>query len=147
MRRLAFLPAIALVSLSCGGEPREAPPPAVPDSTSIAQAAYDPAMFDTVTWATPAAAIERGQVVYRFSCSKCHGESGLGDAAFVRGADTLRPPSFREANWTYAQDKDGLRREVFVGTAEGMPHWGLVGLKPRDLDAVAIYITEGMRRN
>jgi mono/diheme cytochrome c family protein len=148
MRRLALLLAIPLVTLSCGGEPQgQSQTQVAPDSTSLAQAAYDPTLFDTITWKDQAAALERGKVVYQFSCLKCHGETGLGDAAWVRGGDTLHPPSFRAADWPYAQDKDGLRRQVFVGTAEGMPHWGLVGLKPRDLEGVAIYIIEGMRRD
>jgi hypothetical protein len=33
-----------------------------------------------------------------------------------------------------------LRRMIFVGTAEGMPHWGIRGLAVRDVDAVARYI-------
>jgi mono/diheme cytochrome c family protein len=112
--------------------------------TAVAEAAYDATIFDTITWESEEAALERGQVVYSYSCARCHGETGLGDAGMTRGGDTLRPPSFREPDWAYASDKDGLRRQVFVGTAEGMPHWGLEGLKPRDVDAVAIYIMQGM---
>ncbi len=147
MRSFPILPAIAIISLSCGGEPSQQQTEAVSDSTAIAAAAYDPTMFDTVTWESQEEALERGQVVYRFSCLKCHGESGLGDSKFVRGGDTLRPPSFREPNWAYADDKESLREQVFIGTAEAMPHWGLVGLKARDVDAVAIFIMEGMRKD
>ena len=147
MRWITLPLALVLVAASCAGEPQEEPEEAAPDSTAIAQAAYDPAMFDTVTWESQAAAIERGEVVYRVSCAKCHGQRGLGDGGFVRGGDTLRPRSWREADWPYAQDIGGLREQVFVGTAENMPHWGLVGLKAKDVDAVAIYIVEGMRRD
>jgi mono/diheme cytochrome c family protein len=144
MRWIATSLAAALLTVGCGGgEPPEAEVSAGPDSTALAQAAYDPTMFDTVSWESQEKAIERGQVVYRFSCLKCHGETGLGDAGFVRGGDTLRPPSFREPTWAYAGDKEGIREQVFVGTAESMPHWGLVGLTPRDVDAVATYIMEG----
>jgi mono/diheme cytochrome c family protein len=115
--------------------------------TAVAEAAYNPAAFDTISWETNQEAIERGSVVYRFSCTKCHGDRGYGDANFVRHGDTLVPPSFRDEDWIYAQDKDGLRQAVFVGTAEDMPHWGLEGLPPRDIDAVAIYIIQSMRGN
>jgi mono/diheme cytochrome c family protein len=144
MRRIATLLVIGFSSVACaGGEPVEEVG-AGPDSTQLAREAFDPIMFDTVSWETPAEAVERGQVVYRFSCLKCHGDRGLGNAAFVRAGDTLRPPSFREPTWAYAGDKAGIREQVFVGTAENMPHWGLVGLGARDVDAVATYILEGM---
>ena len=144
MRRIATLLTVGFVSVACaGGEPAE-DTVASPDSTQLAREAFDPAMFDTITWETPEKALERGQVVYRFSCLKCHGDRGLGDAGFVRAGDTLRPPSFREPTWAFAGDKAGIREQVFVGTGETMPHWGLVGLGPRDVDAVATYILEGL---
>ena len=144
MRWIATSLAATLLTVGCGGgEPPQTEIPAGPDSTALAQEAYDPTMFDTVTWETQQEAIERGQVVYRFSCLKCHGERGQGEAGFVRAGDTLRPPSFRDPGWAYADDKAGIREQVFIGTAESMPHWGLVGLTPRDVDAVAIYIMEG----
>lgn len=146
MRSSTLLLVAVGLSAACGGEPRAPQAQAPVDSTPLAQAAYDPAMFDTISWPTLEAALERGQVVYRYSCMKCHGETGLGDAGFVRAGDTLRPPSFRDPDWRFANDKAGLREQVFVGTAEGMPHWGLVGLAPRDVDAVAVYILEGMRK-
>ncbi len=146
MRWFAMPLVFALASVACeGGEPAQDAADAGPDSVAIARQAYDAAAFDTVTWENQEAAIERGQVVYRFSCLKCHGEEGLGDAGFIRGGDTLRPPSFLDPEWQYAEDKAGLREQVFVGTAEKMPHWGLVGLGPKDLDAVAIYILEDLR--
>ncbi len=59
--------------------------------------------------------------------------------------DTLRPPSFLQADWRFAEDRDGLRKQVFTGNAQGMPHWGFHGLKYRDIDAVAVYIQQGLR--
>lgn len=146
MRWIAMPLVIALAFSGCApGEPSEdeATPDTAAESMAMAQQAYDPAAFDTVTWESQQAAVERGQVVYRFSCQKCHGERGLGDAGFVRGGDTLRPPSFREPDWAYAGDRDGIREQIFVGTAEGMPHWGLTTLGPKDIDAVAAFIMEG----
>jgi len=146
MRWIAMPLAIALALTGCAsGESAEdeAAADSAAASMNAALDAYDPAAFDTVTWESEEAAVERGQVVYRFSCLKCHGERGLGDSGFVRGGDTLRPPSFREPDWPYAADKAGIREQVFVGTSEGMPHWGLTGLGPKDIDAVATYILEG----
>ena len=144
MRRICTFLTVSLVVAACGGGEPAAEVSAAPDSTQLARDAFDPTMFDTITWETNEKALERGQVVYRFSCLKCHGERGLGDAGFVRAGDTLRPPSFREPTWAFAGDKEGMREQVFVGTAETMPHWGLVGLGARDVDAVATYILEGL---
>jgi mono/diheme cytochrome c family protein len=138
--------ALTIVAAGCaGGEPEGETMEVGPDSLTIAQEAFDAAAFDTITWETDTEAEERGAVVYQYSCRKCHGERGLGDAEFVRQGDTLRPPSFREPDWGFASDLDGLREQVFVGNAEGMPHWGLVGLKPKDVDAVAKYILNVLR--
>ena len=146
MRWIALSSTLVFFFSGCApGEPAEEGSMADSAAASMARAieAYDPAVFDTITWESEQAALERGQVVYRFSCLKCHGERGLGDSGFVRGGDTLRPPSFREPDWAYAGDKAGIREQIFVGTAEGMPHWGLAGLGAKDIDAVAAYILEG----
>lgn len=141
--------ALALVLGGCTGKPAAESVEAGPDSVALARAAYDPAVFDTVTWESQREAIERGQVVYAWSCSKCHGQGGRGDGGYVRAGDTLRPPSFREPGRRFAQDLEGLRRAVFEGNTEGMPHWGLIQppLRARDIDAVAIFILEWMRGN
>jgi mono/diheme cytochrome c family protein len=113
---------------------------AAADTMAMAMAAYDPASFDTISWDDPAAAVERGATVFRFSCQKCHGPNGEGDAGFVMNGDTLRPQSFHAADWAFAEDRDALREQIYIGTLDGMPHWGLEGLKYRDVDAVALYI-------
>jgi mono/diheme cytochrome c family protein len=110
------------------------------DTMQMAQAAFDPALFDSVTWDGDSLAVARGDVVWNFSCRKCHGPSALGDGGFVLRGDTLHPPSFREPDWRFATDLEGLRAYIFAGNEKGMPHWGLVGLTPRDIDAVAKYI-------
>ncbi len=38
-----------------------------------------------------------------------------------------------------------LRRYIFSGNVAGMPYWGLVGLKYRDIDAVARYLVGPLR--
>jgi len=115
------------------------------DSVMLAESMYDPAAFDTIAWPTHQDKLDRGSVVWGVSCSKCHGRTGAGDGRFVMNGDTLMPPSFLAEEWQFAEDVDGLRKQVFTGTAEGMPHWGFYGLKFRDIDAVAVYIQERLR--
>lgn len=143
---------IAFAWLSaCGGEPPAQEPveqgPSRADSVAIAVAAFEPATFDTIKWETPQAAVERGGLVYRISCAKCHGDGGRGNGNFVMGGDTLRPPSFLTADWRFANDPMGLRQAIFSGNVAGMPYWGLVGFKYRDVDAVALYILDFLRPN
>lgn len=115
------------------------------DSVMLAESMYDPAAFDTITWETREAALERGSVVWGISCAKCHGPNGEGDGGFVQRGDTLSPPNFLARDWRYADDPPGLKQQVFVGTTEGMPHWGFYGLKFRDIDAVATFIKVRLR--
>ncbi len=116
------------------------------DSIAMALALITPESFDSITWETPQARVERGGVVFSFSCTKCHGERGAGDGGFVRQGETLVPPTFLVADWRFADDHEGLRRHIFSGTVNGMPHWGLHGIKFRDVDAVAAYINDVLRR-
>lgn len=145
---LALVGSLAL--MACGPSAEEiaaaaaAAEAAAQDSLmNAASSAFDASVYDTITWEEPQKRLDRGQQVYNFSCSKCHGSEGLGDGGFVQGGDTLRPPSFREPTWRMAGDEPAIRQAVFVGTAENMPHWGLAGLKAEAVDAVTHYILEG----
>ena len=143
-----YLLALSTVLLACSSpdaqEARRGPTSA--DSAEYAASLFDASTFDTISWESSQEAVERGRVVFAFSCEKCHGTGGAGDGGFVADGDTLRPPSFLAPDWAFADDREGLRRQVFTGTGtEGMPHWGLEGLKYRDIDAVATYIQEGLR--
>ena len=131
---------------------KEAPPPAEvdnsaarADSVAMAAAAFDPTALDTVTWNNAEEALSRGGLVFRVSCNKCHGVTGNGDGDLVADGKSAKPPSFIAADWKYAEDPIGLRKVIFSGSAQDMPYWGLVGLKYRDLDAVATYITSYLR--
>lgn len=151
MRRLipTFV-AFAWLGACAGGEPSGQEPAqssGKADSVQLALAAFDSTVFDTISWETPDAAIERGSLVFRISCSKCHGEAGRGNGNFVLQGDTLRPPSFLAADWRFANDPLGLRRQIFSGNVAGMPYWGLVGLKYKDIDATALYIENFLRPN
>ncbi|MGD2067652.1 MAG: cytochrome c [Gemmatimonadota bacterium] len=147
MRTRRLWPLMVAVATACTGgdqDGTEAEIPAV-DSTAMAAEAFDPAGFDTVSWESSEAAIARGGVVYSYSCARCHGLKGFGDGGFVRNGEVLTPPSFHQANWEYADDPAALREMIFTGGENGMPHWGLEGLKYRDVDAVARYILENLR--
>jgi mono/diheme cytochrome c family protein len=130
---------------------KEAPPPTEQvntghaDSIAMAATLFDPTNFDTVTWNSPDEALTRGGLVFRVSCNKCHGVTGNGDGDLVADRKSAKPPSFVAADWKYADDPMGLRKLIFTGSAQNMPYWGLVGLKYRDLDAVATYITAYLR--
>lgn len=148
MRRSTWLTLLLAVAAGACGE-RQAEPQdpraAAADSVTAALAMLTPETFDTVRWVADSAAISRGAVVWTYSCRKCHGNEGRGDGGWVQDGDTLRPPSFAAADWKYGSDREGLRTVIFTGTDGHMPHWGLVGLKPRDVDAVTHYITKVLR--
>jgi mono/diheme cytochrome c family protein len=131
---------LVLLSVGCGGDGGGAGRSVAADTAAMAAALLTPETFDTVQWPSDSEAVERGAVVWSYSCQKCHGAWGAGDGGFVQRGDTVRPPSFHGPDWRFANDREGMREQVFTGTNEGMPHWGMVGLKPRDVDAVTLYI-------
>jgi mono/diheme cytochrome c family protein len=107
---------------------------------AFAAETFDASVFDTLTWEDDQKKIDRGVQVYNFSCAKCHGAAGAGDGGWVSGADTLTPPSFADPAWAMGEDLNAIRRAIFVGTREKMPHWGLAGLKAEAVDAVSAHI-------
>jgi mono/diheme cytochrome c family protein len=148
-RSIPIVAAILMGVAACAGQPEATEEvvegPTRADSVAMAMAAFDSTVFDTITWEGEITPTERGGLVYRISCSKCHGSAGAGDGNFVMGGDTLRPPSFLAEDWRFADDPVGLRRQIYSGNVAGMPYWGLVGLKYRDIEAVASYISEELR--
>jgi mono/diheme cytochrome c family protein len=136
--------ALVVAVAGCGGEQAERQA-AAPDSVALALAVITPATFDTVSWPSDSAAIARGAVVWTYSCRKCHGVDGSGNGGFVQQGDTVRPPTLLAPEWRLAGDRAAVREQIFTGTNAGMPHWGIVGLKPRDVDAAAIYIEKMLR--
>lgn len=113
------------------------------ESLRMAEEMFDASVFDTLTWESDEARMARGAVVYNSSCVKCHGESGGGNGEMAMARE-IQVPSFLAPEWEYAGDVDALRHRVFIGYSGDMPNWGLVGLKYRDIEAVAIYIGESM---
>jgi mono/diheme cytochrome c family protein len=120
------------------------------DTVRMAEAAYEIAVFDTITWESEEARLERGGVVYRSSCEKCHGQGGGGNGE-VALEFQIPVPSFVAPDWPHAGDLEAIRRGTFVGhmgeSFEGytgqMPNWGLVsGMRTKDIDAVAAFIAD-----
>ena len=148
-RMITVLIALAWLGACSQEAPQEevAQGPTWADSVELAESAFDATVFDTISWENEQAAIDRGGLVYRVSCSRCHGDGGRGNGNFVMRGDTLRPPSFLTDDWRFAEDGPGLRRQIFTGTAAGMPYWGLLGQSNRDIDAVAKYIVLFLRPN
>ena len=106
------------------------------DSVAMADSMFDASVFDTLTWESPEARLQRGGVVYRASCEKCHGPEGRGGGEYAVQME-LEVPSLAAD----AMEVEAIRRGTFVGHEGAMPEWGLVGLKYRDIDAAAAYIT------
>ncbi len=141
-RMLLLVSTLSLIGTG-GCEPASVPDAQEPtraDSVGLALQAFDAAVFDTITWEADTTAVQRGRLVFRVSCSKCHGSSGAGDGRFALDGDTLRPPSFLADDWRFANAPTELRRYIFSGNVAGMPYWGLVGLKYSDIDAVARFL-------
>lgn len=135
-------------TIACGPAPEpmeEVQGPTRADTVVMAMEAFDETVFDTIAWESDQARSDRGSLVFNISCSKCHGPRGAGDGGFVMQGDTLRPPSFLRPEWPLAQAPIALRQYIFSGNAAGMPYWGLVGLKYRDIDAVAHFIETPLR--
>jgi mono/diheme cytochrome c family protein len=146
MRSAAWCVALALLVATAGCDGERAGSGGVRvDSVALAAGLLTVETFDTISWPSDSAAIARGAVVWTYSCRKCHGTDGSGDGGFVQDGDTLRPPSLLTPEWRFADNRAGAREQIFTGTTGGMPHWGVVGLKPRDIDAVTLYIDKMLR--
>lgn len=120
------------------------------DTVRMAEAMYDASVFDTITWESPEARLDRGGVVYRTSCEKCHGPNGGGNGEAALQF-RIAVPSFQAPDWPHAGDIEAIRHGTFTGhtgeSFEGytgeMPNWGLVtGMRVKDIDAVAAFIAE-----
>lgn len=147
--RLAVL-SVAVPTLACGGG-EETPEQAVErlrearaDSVAMAEAAYDAAAFDTISWPSVEERLNRGSVVWQFSCAKCHGPNGVGTGELAQQWD-LAMPDLTIPEWEYAADLEAIRHRIFVGHESEMPNWGLHGLKARDIDAVTAFIIRRLR--
>lgn len=114
------------------------------DSTARAEGMYDPAAFDTISWAAPDSALARGATVWSVSCQRCHGFIGRGDGDLAT-EHGLEMPDLTRTPWEYDGDLEAIRHRIFVGHESEMPNWGLHGLAYRDIDAVARHILDDIR--
>lgn len=131
--------------VGCGSEPAEDVVPdtreARSDSVAMAEAMYDAAVFDTITWESDQAVWDRGGVVWMHSCQMCHGTAGAGDGAEAARVD-ITVPDMRVEGWSYAGDLPAIRHKIYVGHETEMPSWGAMGISYRDVDAAARYIDD-----
>jgi mono/diheme cytochrome c family protein len=154
MRVQVVAATVAIMALTaCGGGPSAeeqraeadaARRAARADSVAKAAAAYEAAAFDSIQWASDNEMWDRGGVVWSFSCQTCHGTDGMGQGETAVAA-SLDMPDLVAADWDKAGDLAAIRRSIYVGHESQMPSWGLVGLKYRDIDAVAHYIDDLLR--
>lgn len=111
------------------------------DSVVVAEGQYDVSVFDTLTWETQQARLDRGSVVWNHSCARCHGYDGGGNGELAREMG-VQVASFLTPEWPYSGDVQALRHRIYVGDESVMPNWGLHGLSYEAIDAAAAYIDQ-----
>jgi mono/diheme cytochrome c family protein len=119
-----------------------------PDRTvhvAKADSAYDEVRFDTLSWSSAAERIAAGNLVYADECRRCHGPTGEGGTEYAVSRQ-LDVPSLVAPDWEYGDDLDAVRRRVYTGHPDGMPTWGVGRLTERQVDAVAYYLVEQLRK-
>jgi mono/diheme cytochrome c family protein len=142
--RAAVTGLLAVAALAaCGGD-YEFEPPDRESQVEEADSSFSQAMFDTVAWASTETRALEGNVVFSSKCRQCHGTLGEGGTEYANERN-LEVPSLVSADWEYASDLEAVRRLVFTGHPEGMPTFGVAGISPREIDAVAFYILERLR--
>lgn len=145
MRGAAVLPrvlAVALAAAACQEHRFE--PPSREERVERADSLYAPALFDTIGWASDSARFLEGNIVYASQCRDCHGPLGQGDTEYAREKG-LEAPSLVEPGWEHGANLEVVRRRIFTGHPAGMPTWGIARITPREVDAVAHYVLEGLR--
>lgn len=137
------LAVVVVAATACSSEKRFDPPDRAARVTD-AEARYAEARFDTLTWADEEERAFLGNSVYASRCRDCHGPLGRGGTPYAANRG-LVVPSLTESEWGMASSPDSVRHRVFVGHAAGMPTWGVAGISPREIDAVAFYLLERLR--
>lgn len=132
-----------LLAAAC--DKHEFEPPSRAKQVAQADSLYSPALFDTVAWASDSARAFEGNNVYAAHCRKCHGFEGQGGQTPYAKSRGLTVPSLVRPEWPYGSDVDAVRRRIFEGHPSGMPTWGVAGIMPREIDAVAHYIVDELR--
>ena len=119
-------------------------PPDKQERVAAAEAEYSPAAYDTIAWSSQDARLAEGNSVYATKCRKCHGPFGEGGTEYARDQN-VAPPSLIAPDWPYASSIDSVRHRIFVGHEAGMPTFGVGGITPREIDAVAHYVLAQLR--
>ena len=142
MNMRVFIVATALVVMAACDK-HEFHPPDRGAQAAGADSLLTAATFDTIRFASDSARSFEGNNVYAARCRDCHGFRGEGNTAYTR-EHNLNPPSLVREAWPYA-DIAILRNRIFTGHGN-MPTWGVAGITPREIDAVAFYVGEVLRK-
>jgi len=137
--------ALGLAALAAGCEKHEFEPPSRAAQVAQADSLYSPALFDSIAWPSDSARAFEGNNVYATYCRKCHGQLGEGGSTPYAAGYGLEVPSLVRADWPEGNDPEALRHRIFTGHPAGMPTWGVAGISPREIDAVAWYIVNDLR--
>lgn len=119
-------------------------PPGQEARLERADSLYEDARFDTIEWRSDAERIQAGNLVFADECRRCHGPLGRGGTEYAESYE-LDVPSLVEQGWEYDGMTDSVRYHIFVGHGREMPQWGVGRLTPKEIDAVAAYITDQLR--
>lgn len=141
--RPGFIVALAAAVAVGACEQKYFPPPSKTAKLQQALALYSPSLFDTVKWANDSIRSFQGNVVYALKCRRCHGPVGEAGTQYAKDHN-LRVPSLVKPDWRY-ESLDSLRKMVFTGHSGGMPIYGVAGISPREIDAVAYYVLYTLR--
>lgn len=133
---------MALVALSaCEKAEYERPDRA--EQVAQADSLLTPETFDTIAWPSDSARAFDGNNTFAAKCRSCHGYLGEGDTEYAR-QQNVDVPSLVRPDWPYS-GVEQMRRRIFTGHPAGMPTWGVAGITPREIDAVAWYIDQVLR--
>jgi mono/diheme cytochrome c family protein len=145
MRPLAAILVLGGVVLLGACKGHEFEPPSREAQVAQADSLYSPALFDSISWPSDSARTFEGNNVFATYCRKCHGSAGEGGVTpYARGRG-LEVPSLVRPDWEAGSDVEAVRRRIFDGHQAGMPTWGVAGISPREIDAVAHYIVDDLR--
>jgi mono/diheme cytochrome c family protein len=136
--RRCLLVAVALPLVAAACEKHEYERPSREAQVLQADSVLTAATFDTVAWSSDSLRAASGNNVFAAQCRSCHGYLGEGGTEYARQRQ-LDPPSLVRQDWPY-NDVEAVRHRIFIGHPAGMPTWGVAGITPREIDAVAYYI-------
>lgn len=143
MRTAATVAALAALLATGACEKHEFERPSREAQVAQADSLLTPETFDTIAWPSDSARAYDGNNAYAANCRTCHGYLGEGDTDYARERN-LEPPSLVRPDWPY-EDIPAVRHRIFVGHPAGMPTWGVAGITPREIDAIAYYIVHVLR--